>query len=1363
MKLYPPLLERFSILSVLLLCATVASRAANMTPIAVTGFNRDVVLENTAPTNLPYSTALVQNFNSGETTAFYQANFSNKTHGLPLSGAFTNAADGTIFQLQAYTNSNVLDLSPDTGLTNGTLFLNAPKIYDLIAIIANSGNGDSIGGASLTLHFNDGTTFTTNYFAPDWFGNSNLLYSIALQGFERIDLNSGGVSGAPSNPRLYQTSIGLTNIAGGNKRISSITFGKPGSARSTGIYAVSGLTNSSQTTLIFTPATITNLPVTSTTTTSAVLNGQVLSTGNDAPLVTLYYGPVDGGINPSAWSNSIAIGWQNGSFAQAISGLSFSTTYFFTTKAVNVAGTSWATASRSFTTLTPALPSVTNLPATAISANSASIAGKVLSTGGDPPSITMFYGPVNGGTNPSAWSNSISVGIQGGSFIRGIFGLNANATYFFSARAVNAAGTSWGTPLQSFTTLTANPPPVTVAMLTHHNDNSRSGENLNESILNTANVNTNTFGLLYTRPVDDQIYAQPLIATNVTIPGQGAHNLLIVATVNNTVYAFDADDPSVTAAYWQVNFNGNFGGTNVVPPINSDMNGACNPYRDFSGNMGIVGTPVIDPVTKIIYLVVRTKEISGSGTIFVQRLHALNLTTGADVLIPVVISGTFGGVTFDPQKNNQRAALTLANGRIFIAWSSHCDWGPYHGWVMSFDAATLNPLAVYSDTPTGSQGGIWMSGQGPAADPSGNVFLSTGNGTVNATDNRGQSFLKLDGATLNISSWFTPGNYAYLNGGDYDLGSGGLLLIPGTSLALGGGKSGSTVSSPLYLVNRDNMGGLSSITTDTNIVQSFSVTPTGVGVNHIHGAPVWWDAADGSYAYVWGESDKLHQYRFDRVNGLFVLPPYALSPTPAWVNGMTGGMLAISANGTNAGTGILWASHQFTGDANQAVRPGILHAYDAQDVSHELWNSEQFSVRDSVGSYAKFVPPTVANGKVYLATFSNRLNVYGLLPAGRPVIYQQPQSTIRFAGDPVTVVVAAGGSNPLSYQWKFNGAILPNATNSSYFLSSAQFNHAGNYTCMISNGQGATNTIAATVTVLTAPTISYAQTVIADNPVAYWRLNETNGTIAHDSWGGHDGQYFSTSLGVSGYNTNDPDFAVGVGQLAATDSYIGNIQGIDFSTFANNAAFSIEAWVNGGSQISGAGIVAFGYGSGGEQFNLDTGSGGSHSFRFSVRDAINIAHNANGNIAPNSTWQHVVGVCDEPHGLLYLYVNGVQNATAAISGGIQMGTSPISIGSREPDFHSTYTMNFVGSIDEVAIYNYALSSAQVLNHYATGTNPLVRLYVQQSGPVKTLLWSPGTLQASPTVNGTYTDVPGATSPYIIPASANQQFYRVKVR
>jgi hypothetical protein len=559
------------------------------------------------------------------------------------------------------------------------------------------------------------------------------------------------------------------------------------------------------------------------------------------------------------------------------------------------------------------------------------------------------------------------------------------------------------------------------------------------------------------------------------------------------------------------------------------------------------------------------------------------------------------------------------------------------------------------------------------------------------------------------------------------------------------------------------MGGVSSsTTTNDNIVQTIPVTPTGVGVNHIHGAPVWWDAADGSYTYVWGESDHLHQYKFDPVNGRFLLPVYAQGPTPAWVNGMTGGMLAISANGTNAGTGILWASHQFTGDANQAVRPGILHAYDAQNVAHELWNSEQYSARDSVGNYAKYVPATVVNGKVYLATFSNRLNVYGLLPPGPPLIYKQPQPTIRYAGDALAIAVAAGGSAPLHYQWYKGAAAIPGATQAGYTIASAQFADAAIYSVRLTNAAGFLISSNASLTVLTKPTISYAQTIIADAPVAYWRLGEANDTVAHDYWGGHDGQYNSVLLGQPGYNPNDPDTAATFGALSSSDSYVGSIQGIDFSTFANDATFSVEAWVNGGPQVNGASLVTFGYGSGGEQFNLDTGGGGN-SFRFSVRDAVNVAHNASGNVAPNGAWQHVVGVCDEPNGLVHLYVNGVENAVTGISGGIQMGTTPISIGSRESGFNANYDLNFVGSIDEVAIYDYALSPSQIQNHYAAGLNPVVTLNIQRLGGNLVLTWSPGTLQSAANVNGPYADVSAATSPYSVPPSGNRQFYRVRVK
>jgi len=519
------------------------------------------------------------------------------------------------------------------------------------------------------------------------------------------------------------------------------------------------------------------------------------------------------------------------------------------------------------------------------------------------------------------------------------------------------------------------------AVLTQHNDNNRSGDNLNETALNINDVNTSQFGLLCTRPVDDQIYAQPLVMTNVSIPGKGTHNIVIVATVNDTVYAYDADDPTVVAPYWTRSF---INPPNIVPPNNADESaiGACGGnYMDFTGNFGIVGTPVIDPNSQTLYLVVRTKE---QGTNFVQRLHALDITTGLDrsnspIVITATCSGTGAGssggvIAFDPLMENQRAGLTLAAGIVYVTWASHCDNDPYHGWVIGYNATNLQQMVVWNDTPNGSEGGIWMSGQAPAADTNGNIYLITGNGTVDATD-YGESFLKLapTNGTMNVASYFIPYNWLGLNAGDIDLGSAGLLLMPGTTLAIGGGKE-----CLLYLVYRDNMGGLSlgaggpNGGPDTNIVQSWDL----IG-DQIRGSPVWWTGPNGSYIYVWPDSSgPLRQYQF--TNGLFNTTAYAMSTTIGGV-GSPGGILSISANGTNAGSGIVWATVNTTSSAGPKTVAGTLHAYNAENVSDELWNSDTVP-RDSLGNLAKFVPPTVANGKVYLATFSDRLNVYGLLP-----------------------------------------------------------------------------------------------------------------------------------------------------------------------------------------------------------------------------------------------------------------------------------------------------------------------------------------------------------------------------------------------
>jgi len=536
---------------------------------------------------------------------------------------------------------------------------------------------------------------------------------------------------------------------------------------------------------------------------------------------------------------------------------------------------------------------------------------------------------------------------------------------------------------------------VTLAVPTQHNDLGRTGANLNEGQLTTATVNPASFGKLFTRVVDGHIYAQPLYVAGVSIPGLGTHNVVYVATMHNSVYAFDADDADASVPLWHVNC----GPSLPIPP---DWPSGDYKHSNFQVEIGIVSTPTIDVATQTLYVVPLVVANGGQR----HQLHALDLTTGSEkfggpVAIAAQVSGTGAGssggvIAFESANQNQRSSLLLANGRIYIAFASYADVDVYHGWVLAYDASTLQQVAVLNVTPAASEGGIWQSGNGPAADSAGHLYIMTGNSdntqAPGPDGDLGCSIVKLD-PDLNVVDWFTPYNVAELNALDWDLGSAGPLLVPGTSRLVGGGKEGRLyvleTSGPASMGQFDPAG--------DHVVQSFQASERSdplmkVLAPHfnIHGSPVYWQGPGAALIYIWAEEDRLKAFRWEG-NAFVTTAAGTIAPAAASAMkappGMPGGIVALSANGNQAGSGVVWASHAYQGDATQHVVPGILHAFDAEDVSRELWNSRQNLRRDDVGAFAKFCPPTVAAGKVYLATFSGQLLVYGLLTGPLRVSY----------------------------------------------------------------------------------------------------------------------------------------------------------------------------------------------------------------------------------------------------------------------------------------------------------------------------------------------------------------------------------------
>jgi hypothetical protein len=546
-----------------------------------------------------------------------------------------------------------------------------------------------------------------------------------------------------------------------------------------------------------------------------------------------------------------------------------------------------------------------------------------------------------------------------------VFVLGLAASVALTACGGNGAATTPTTPTASM----APPPPpaasapVPTDVLTYKNDLSRSGQNLTESTLTPANVTASSFGLLRMLPVDGKVDAQPLYVSQLSVSG-AMHSVVFAATENDSVYAFDADTGSIL---WQVSL--------------LEAGETVSDTRDctqVSPEIGVTSTPVIDRSAGThgtLFVVAMSKDAASN---YHQRLHALDLTSGAELLGgPTEISATSptaaGGVAmFAAGQYEERAALLLLNGTVYTSWTSHCDIAPYFGWIIGYSESTLSQSAVLNVAPNSSGGGpsIWMSGGGPAADSEGNIYLLTANGVFETTldangfpnqQDYGNSFLKLStaGGSLSVADYFTMYNEVAESGADQDLGSGGEMLLPDLTdstntvrhLVIGAGKDGN-----IYVVNRDSMGKFNASGNSQIWQQVSGAVPAGIWATpaYFNGTVYYGDM---------GASLKA----FTVANAKLVAAPQSQSSVQFTYPGTAP---SVSANGTS--NGIVWA--------HENSNPAVLHAYDATNLAHELYNSNQASGnRDQFGAGNKYITPTVADGKVFVGTTS-AVAVFGLLP-----------------------------------------------------------------------------------------------------------------------------------------------------------------------------------------------------------------------------------------------------------------------------------------------------------------------------------------------------------------------------------------------
>jgi hypothetical protein len=647
-------------------------------------------------------------------------------------------------------------------------------------------------------------------------------------------------------------------------------------------------------------------------------------------------------------------------------------------------------------------PATVTLTATSVTDGTKSASAAITITSSGAVSVTIT--PSRGGlavSQPLNFTATISndVGSQGVTWTAtaGTFSAQSATTATYVAAGTAGVITVTATSKTDVTKSASATIGVTdlAGVTTYHNDLSRDGVNVQEYALTTSNVNSGTFGKLFSCSVDGAVYAQPLWVPGLTING-ATHNVLFVATQHDSLYAFDADaNPCVKL--WQVSLiDAAHGGSSAETSVPSGIGntvGIGQAAGDITPETGVTGTPVIDLSSKTLFVV--SKSVAASGPTFFQRLHAIELTSGAEKFSgPVSITGqnltaagsAEGGttVTFNPATQLQRAGLALVNGVVYVCWASHEDKAPYYGWVAGYSASDLSQVGAFNTTPNGGYGGIWMSGGAPTADSSNNLYVITGNGNLSGTGNfsapldYGDSFIKLSTSSgLAITDFFSPSDQSTLGGNDKDLGAGGAALLislpssaPHQQLLVGGGK-GATFAGELYVLDPNALGGYLQGPGSTDaVVQEFSF-------NHaIFATGAFWQ----NTLYIAGVFGPVQAFALNPSTATFGTTATSSSST---TYGFPGATPSVSSSGTS--NGIVWSqdNSQYCTPQSAGCGPTVLHAYDAANLGTELWNSGS-----TAGNAVKFTVPTVANGKVYIATRGSdtgaggtgEVDVYGLLP-----------------------------------------------------------------------------------------------------------------------------------------------------------------------------------------------------------------------------------------------------------------------------------------------------------------------------------------------------------------------------------------------